>query len=342
MARCHPPVSQPTSPTPSFESGWEALCRTAAAVRAEPEPALRPRRHHGRALLTGAMLGATVFAGSHLHAPPAAADGTADSDLFTLTNQDRTSNGVAALTSSSTLSAIGEAAPYSGCGGAGTIYGRAQDMINRNYFSHEIPPCNQYVFSMMSAFGVGYRSAGENIGWVSGLSDGSSASSWINTAFMNSSDHRSNILDPNYTELGIGSAATGAGQSWSGAGGSDQDVWIFAEEFAQVGSPATPPPTPPPTSAPPPVPPSTPRPAPPATSAATPAPTAVPTPTPSPTPSPTPTPTPTPTPSPSPTPAGLVLPAYEYGGLGLSGQGLGGQGIIADTIESTLEAFLFD
>ena len=339
MARCHPPVSQPTSPTPSFESGWEALCRTADAVRAEPEPALRLRRHHGRALLTGAMLGATVFAGSHLHAPPAAADGTADSDLFTLTNQDRTSNGVAALTSSSTLSAIGEAAPYSGCGGAGTIYGRAQDMINRNYFSHEIPPCNQYVFSMMSAFGVGYRSAGENIGWVSGESDGGAASSWINTAFMNSADHKANILNPNYTELGIGSATTAAGQSWTGAGSSVQNVWIFAEEFAQVGSPATPPPTPPPTPAT-----STPPPASPARSAATPVPTPVPTPTPTPIPTPTPTlsPTPTPTATPSPTPVGLTLPAYEDGGQGLSGQGLSAQGLIANTIESTLEAFLFD
>jgi hypothetical protein len=305
------------------------------------------------------MLGAALFAGSHLQGQPAAADGTADSDLFSLTNQDRTSNGVAALADDSTLDSIGEAAPYSGCAGAGTIDGRAQDMINRDYFAHAIPPCNQYVFSMMSAFGVHYQSAGENVGWVDNEGSADAAAQWINQSFMQSPDHEQNILDPSYTDLGIGSATS---QSWTppGASAPAQGVWMFAEEFAQLPSAATAPPatappatappaTAPPATAPPATaprataPPATapPATAPPATAPratappATARPVATPTPTPAPTPTPTPTPTPVPTPRPTATPSvttSLPLPAYEYRG----------QGLISDTIESALEAFLFD
>jgi len=320
---------------------WEALCRTAAAVRSGPggRPAAprhrRRRRSGGRALLAGALLGAAVFAVGHLHGQPAAADATADADLFALTNQDRASNGVPALVQNSTLSSIGEAAPYSGCSGAGTIDGRAQDMINRDYFAHLIPPCNQLVWSMMSAFGVDYDSAGENIGWESGYGDGSASANQVNTDFMNSTDHRENILNPKYTDLGIGSATTASGQSWTfpgATGGPYSDVWIFAEEFAQLPSSSAPPPTANPTPTPTPAPATAPpvsTPVPVRTPSATPVPTPTPTPTSTPTPTPSPTPTATATPSLAP---GLPLPTYD----------VRGQGLISDTIESTLEAFLFD
>jgi uncharacterized protein YkwD len=278
-------------------------------------------------VIAGAMLGAALFAGSHLQGQPADADATADSDLFSLTNQDRASNGVASLAENGTLASIGEAAPYSGCAGAGTIYGRAQDMINRDYFAHAIPPCNQYVFSMMSAFGVNPNNgAGENVGWVNNEGSADAAAQWINTEFMGSSEHEQNILNPNYTSLGIGSATS---QSWIPPGESTpaSGVWMFAEEFARVPSAAAAPPaTAPPATAPP----ATARPV-----NAQPVVTPPPTPTPTPTPAPTPTPTPVPTPSPTATPSlstSLPLPAYEYRG----------QGLISDTIESALEAFLFD
>jgi uncharacterized protein YkwD len=319
---------------------WEELCRTAAAVQAplEPEALLASHREWGRMVAAGALVAAGLAAGAYMQSRLVSADSAADADLFSLTNQDRTSNGVAALAESSTLSSIGEAAPYTGCSGAGTIYGRAQDMINRDYFAHQIPPCEQYVWSMMSAYGVHYGDAGENIGWVSGESSESAAAEWINNAFMQSTGHRDNILDPSYTTLGVGSATTAAGQSWTcpaseGCSGSYQNVWIFAEEFAQITSSA-PPPTPKPTP-PPPAPTSTPRPAPPEPTPSHPA-TATPAPTPAATPTPTATPTPDATPTPSPTPAPqaattLPLPAYGYAGGGL----------ISDTIESTLEAILF-
>jgi len=98
---------------------------------------------------------------------------------------------------------------------------------------------------MMSAFGIDYRSAGENVGFESGYGGGSASASQVNTDFMNSSAHRNNILNSNYTDLGVGSATAASGWNYPGGAGPYSDVWMFAEEFAQIGSPP-PPPTPPP------------------------------------------------------------------------------------------------
>src|ERR1700737_1063198 len=196
--------------------GWADMVRTAPLVRAtgvlEDEPRsprwqqlLRPLLWGG-GLLTAGALAAVHLAGS---SPPARADGGQDGQLFSLTNQDRASNGVGSLRGNGTLGAIGENASYH-CGGM-TVQGRAQDMINRNYFSHTILGCGQNVFAMMHAFGVNYSSAGENVGWVSG-----GGADYINNQFMNSPDHRSNILNPNYTDLGVGSAVSPPGVNWTG------------------------------------------------------------------------------------------------------------------------------
>ena len=177
-------------------------------------------------------------------ATPVRADGSADGALFSLTNQDRASNGVRSLGGNGTLGGIGEGSRYNGCGFP--VNGRSVDMIQRNYFAHPILNCGgRLVFSMMQAFGVRYQSAGENIGWNT-YGDAGTAASQINSAFMNSPDHRANILNGNFTALGIGSANSGSA-AWSGGGGSYTGVWMFSEEFAQLaGSPPPPPPPPPP------------------------------------------------------------------------------------------------
>src|SRR5207244_289702 len=136
---------------------------------------------------------------------------------------------------------------------------------------------------------------------------------YINGQFMNSPEHRANILNSSYTHLGIGSWGTAAGVSWSYPGsGTFVNVWMFSEEFAQLSAPAPPPP-PRPTATPRPAPRNSPAPAPPKVPPATAV--AIPAPTPAPTPVPTPPPTPTPIPS-------RLLPGYappppiaEYEGL---------------------------
>ena len=192
---------------------WNEIVRTAAAVRAEPASAgnsvhatlRRPR--FSRVVVGSSFIGAVlaVCAFSLLEsATPVVADYGADATLFSLTNQDRASNGVRSLSFSGTLQNIGEGAPY-GCGGM-TVDGRSVDMIRRGYFSHVIEGCGVYVFSMMQAYGVRYLSAGENIGWVDNETSGGSAASYINGQFMNSPEHRDNILNGNYTAMGAGSA----------------------------------------------------------------------------------------------------------------------------------------
>ena len=263
--------------------------------------------------MTAALLTAAGLAVLHLGGAPsiASANGGYDSQLFSLTNRDRTSNGVHSLVFSGTLQNIAEGAPYN-CNGI-HVYGRSDDMIRRNYFAHPILGCGQLVFSMMQAFGVRYRSAGENIGW--NAYDPNPAAD-INVSFMGSPPHKANILNPNYTEMGVGS--DGSGSAWWTGQGREQSVWMFSEEFAQVGSSS-----PPPRRTPAPKPAARNSPAPPAPAVApattAPAPAAV---------------TPLPTATPLVVPPGSLpvsLPAPPVAQY---------EGLFPNTIESVLEAFL--
>jgi len=303
---------------------WAELSRTASVVRAaEPiddtATGRRRRRSNPRTAL-GVGVGTAVLVAGIAHlattGSDVAADGGADSTLFSLTNQGRASNGVRALNFNGTLETIGEGGYYGGCGFP--VHGRSVDMIQRNYFAHPIAGCGQLVFSIMHAYGVNYRSAGENIGWVSGAGGGGSAAGYINGQFMNSPEHRDNILNPSYTDLGVGSAE---GNSWTGAGAAMSDVWMFSEEFAQLGSSPPPPPRPKP-----------PSPAPPRNSTAPPAPAQPPVATQQP--GATATATATPAPTPVPVPEGL-LPVSAFPAPPPQANGL-----LQDSIESVLEAFL--
>jgi hypothetical protein len=304
----------------------DELSRTAALVRAGDHSTASPGRSGRRlAIAVASLVALTGLGVAAVHAAGTAAvahaDGTADADLFSFVNQDRTSNGVRSVTRNGTLGAIGEGARYSGCPGL-AVNGRAVDMIQRNYFAHPILGCGQLVFSMMSAFGVRYLSAGENIGWNT-YGDAASAASAINGSFMASPEHRSNILNANYTDLGIGSDNSGAA-AWTGGGGSYTGAWMFTEEFAQLHSSPPPPPPPPPK----PRPSSTARPT---RNSAAPAPPVVPpvAATAVPTPAPTPTPTAVPTAPPTAVPT-LLLPPL----LGDKG------GLLFNSVESVLESFL--
>lgn len=313
------------------EARYQRLVVSAAAVRAVTPggDGGAGRRLHGLtgrlAVVIGVLIAVTVLLeGASAPQAVVSADASADADLFSLTNQDRVSNGVPALSDNSTLGAIGEGARYTGCPGL-TVYGRSVDMIQRNYFAHPILNCGQYVFSIMTAYGIRYQSAGENIGW-NNQGSAAAAAAAINNAFMNSSEHRSNILNGAYNQLGIGSDNSGSA-AWTGGGGSYTNVWMFTELFAQVASAPPPPPPPPP------------PPAPvvtaPRNSAAPVAPAQPPAATTAPAPAPTPTPTarPVPTdvpPAPGGSPPVLLVPPV------LATRG----GLIADSIEATLAAYL--
>lgn len=101
---------------------------------------------------------------------------------FDLLNADRASNGLKPLKLNLQLTTLGE--KY------------AQDMINRNFFSHTDPD-GKSPFDRMKQAGISYSYAGENIAINSNVTA-------AEKAFMNSPGHRSNILSPNYTDVGLG------------------------------------------------------------------------------------------------------------------------------------------
>lgn len=76
---------------------------------------------------------------------------------------------------------------------------KSQDMINKNYFNHTSPTYGS-PFDMMKQFNISYKTAGENI------AKGQKTPAEVVKAWMNSQGHRENILNKNYTEIGIGVA----------------------------------------------------------------------------------------------------------------------------------------
>lgn len=80
---------------------------------------------------------------------------------------------------------------------------KSQDMVEKNYFSHQSPTYGS-PFDMMKTYGISYMYAGEN------LAINSSAEKAHN-AWMNSEGHRKNLLNPDFTELGIGLYPKGDG-----------------------------------------------------------------------------------------------------------------------------------
>ena len=280
------------------------LLRTADLVRADYDSTEEPSSRLPRRVVTycGIAILALAFVLSPTKTTARLAGAGDNGELFSLTNQDRASNGIPSLSGSGVLDGIGGAAGYRVCGI--TVSGRSQDMINRNYFAHPIPPCGALVFTLMQEGGVNYRSAGENIGWEANASD---PAAYINNEFMGSAEHRTNILDASYTNVGIGSAG---GNNWTDGGtiSPQNNVIMFAEEFAQLNGARISTPLPPP---------------PPRNFAAPPPPAVAPITAPA-----------LPTPSPTPKPAVLV-------DLGPEGPPLiwSSSGLLSDSVESVLEGY---
>ena len=79
---------------------------------------------------------------------------------------------------------------------------KSDDMRRNGYFDH-ISPTYGSPFDMMKAFGISYRSAGENIAMVY------PTPAAVVEGWMNSEGHRANILNSSFTEIGVGYVADG-------------------------------------------------------------------------------------------------------------------------------------
>ncbi|MGR6544470.1 CAP domain-containing protein [Paenibacillus tundrae] len=105
------------------------------------------------------------------------------SQVVKLVNAERAKAGLNALTSDALLDKVAVA--------------KAKDMSDNNYFAHQSPTYGS-PFDMMKQFGVTYSYAGENI------AQGQKTPQEVVTAWMNSEGHRANILNKNFTQIGVG------------------------------------------------------------------------------------------------------------------------------------------
>lgn len=107
------------------------------------------------------------------------------SSLVDLANADRQQNGLQPLAENSLLQQAAQL--------------KANNMAQDDYFAHTSPSGKDPWYWFEQA-GYSFSYAGENLAVYFSDSDA------VNTAWMNSPEHRANLLDPKYTQIGIATA----------------------------------------------------------------------------------------------------------------------------------------
>ncbi len=115
----------------------------------------------------------------------------AQSAITCLVDRERSAHGLGPLTTDGTLTHVGSA--------------HARDMVRRRYFSH-VSPSGRSLQARLLAHGWRGSVGGENIAWGSGRP---ATPAGIVRAWMQSTDHRANLLNPAFTRAGV-SVAPGA------------------------------------------------------------------------------------------------------------------------------------
>lgn len=112
-----------------------------------------------------------------------AAISSIEQQVLTLTNQERANEGLKPLaTDAKLMDAARE---------------KSTDMRTGKYFSHTSPTLGS-PFDRMKALGIDYKAAAENIAM------GQTSAEEVVKAWMNSPGHRANIMNGNFTHIGIG------------------------------------------------------------------------------------------------------------------------------------------
>jgi uncharacterized protein YkwD len=208
-------------------------------------PRVRPRLVPGRGLVAAAIVGWVGLLALIPANPTSAAvydrfDGTFQAQqLARVVNADRAALGLPALQVDSGLAAVARDRSLT-CPSRSslTIRGRARDMADRGYLSHQIQGCRKRsgaafdAFDLLAAFGYTWSAVGENIAtnnypatattYATGCNtNGGSCSGrvtgvpWavavVERGWMSSSAHRANVLSRTFRRLGCG--------AWDGSGG---------------------------------------------------------------------------------------------------------------------------
>ena len=106
-----------------------------------------------------------------------------EQEVVELTNEEREKQGLTALEVDSELSVVAK--------------DKSKDMLDNQYFSHDSPTYGS-PFDMMEEYGISYRTAGENI------AKGQRSAEEVVDGWMNSPGHRENILNGDFTHIGVG------------------------------------------------------------------------------------------------------------------------------------------
>lgn len=106
-----------------------------------------------------------------------------EQQVLTLTNQERAKEGLKPLVTDAAL--------------MNTARAKSADMSKNNYFSHTSPTLGS-PFDQMKAKGIQYKAAAENIAM------GQRTAEEVVKGWMNSPGHRANIMNGNFTHIGIG------------------------------------------------------------------------------------------------------------------------------------------
>ncbi|RDW20354.1 hypothetical protein CWR48_06645 [Oceanobacillus arenosus] len=111
-----------------------------------------------------------------------------EQEVVELTNQERAKYGLSALQIDTELSKVARE--------------KSNDMASKGYFDHNSPTYGS-PFDMMKSFGISYRTAGENIAM------GQRTPAEVVDGWMNSEGHRANILNGEFTHIGVGYVENG-------------------------------------------------------------------------------------------------------------------------------------
>ena len=153
--------------------------------------ALRPRApwHSLRVL---ALLGLLLTAQLALPTPSSAEPAALTTGMVEQVNQIRLNAGLPPLAEDATLDMLASS--------------RSADMASRNYFSHTTPE-GITIFNQIQQIGLSYHLAGENLAYnYGGERD---AVSIAMNGFVNSAPHLANLLNAQYTAIGVGTAQSG-------------------------------------------------------------------------------------------------------------------------------------
>ncbi len=136
-----------------------------------------------------------IYPGQTINVPDLGEIKQFEQQVVQLTNQERAKYGLKPLVSDWELARVARF--------------KSDDMRDKNYFSHTSPTYGS-PFDMIKNFGITYRSAGENI------AAGQKTPEEVVQAWMNSSGHRANILNKDFTHIGVGYSKGGSyGVYWT-------------------------------------------------------------------------------------------------------------------------------